>query len=80
MENPLVKELRDRAARETKQAKNPFEARKELEWRAADQLERCYALLLEIKHAAEYHDELGDKIDSAIGAEVFYLLPPYLQT
>jgi hypothetical protein len=40
VEHPLVKELRDQAARNTKTADNPFGARKEtVEWRAADEIE-----------------------------------------
>lgn len=40
-EAPIVKELRDQAARETKTADNLFEARKlRVEWRAADEIER----------------------------------------
>lgn len=41
LESPLVKELRDQAARETKDADNPFEARRQrVEWRAAAEIVR----------------------------------------
>jgi len=43
-EHPIVKDLRDQAARETHSADNPFEARKErIEWKAADFIETSFA-------------------------------------
>lgn len=47
LETPLVKELRDQAARETKDADNPFEARKSrVEWRAAAEIARLTAVVV----------------------------------
>jgi len=58
-EIPLVKELRDQAARETKWVENdsPFNARKKrIEWKAADEIER----LLKIEAAAR---DLSESLD-----------------
>lgn len=58
-EAPIVKELRDQAARETKTADNPFEARKlRVEWRAAQEIERLKKAI----ECGEYTDlpPLGD--------------------
>jgi hypothetical protein len=52
VEHPIVKELRDQAARNTKTANDPFGARKEtVEWRASDEIEKLHKLL------ARYRDE-----------------------
>lgn len=47
-ESPLVKELRDQAARETVNDDDPFAARKlRVEWKAAERIEAIEALLQE---------------------------------